>query len=459
MSNAELIALVAAEGREGGFQLGRTQTKRRRESSRRNHPDTPACTRSCYLLPVLLITLLTAIAPANLHALQPDSAIGSHGNPGDYDKKLERMRKAYELFPLNEGLRRNLADAYAGYGNVLIKKRQYEQADENLLKAIELYPDDASYSLSRGICNYFLKKYDIARYELERSRQNSPDSVELLYFLGLVLYESDQRHQAMELWEQALKLAPERQEIMDVLKKARKESAVEESMDRGYSSRFNLTYDPGVSTSLALAILDVLESAANQVGAELGHFPEARVPVAIYKRDDYKSVTASPDWSGGVYDGTIRLPFGALSEITPPIRAILFHEYAHVVVFDMTRGNCPVWLNEGIAEMFGRSQFSHPQVGQTQGGPRRSAVDFRKLEGSFSGLSTDEATRAYQQSYSMVSYLVTTYGWHRVNSILTGLGTGMNIAAAVASALLDYSLTYEGLIKEWEEAMKQKATN
>src|SRR5664279_1943855 len=136
----------------------------------------------------------------------------------------------------------------------------------------------------------------------------------------------------MELWEQALKLAPERPELIDVLKKARKETAVEDSMDRGHSSRFNLTYDPGVNTSLALAILDVLESASNQVGSELGHFPEARVPVAIYKRDDYKTVSAAPDWSGGVYDGTIRLPFGTLSEITSPIRAVLFHEYAHVVV-------------------------------------------------------------------------------------------------------------------------------
>src|SRR5512141_2307468 len=127
-------------------------------------PLTSDCTRKKtrihLLLPALFFTLLTASAPATLHALQPDNATGSHGNPGDYDKKLERMRKAYELFPLNEGLKRSLADAYANYGNLLINKRQYEQADENLLKAIELYPDDTAYSLSRGICNYFLKKYD-----------------------------------------------------------------------------------------------------------------------------------------------------------------------------------------------------------------------------------------------------------------------------------------------------------
>jgi tetratricopeptide (TPR) repeat protein len=401
---------------------------------------------------VLILTLLSAGTPAHLHAVQTDSSSALHGDPGNIDKKIEELRSAYQMFPLNEKLKHNLAESYANYGNILFVRRQYEQADENFLKASELYPDETAFALSRGICNYHLKKYDIARYELERTRPDRPDSVELLYYLGLVLYETENRKQAIELWDQALKLAPDRQEIIDLLKKARKETAVEDSMDRGHSSRFDLTYDPDVSATLALAILEVLESASNEVGAELGHFPDARVPVAIYKRSDYNDVTSSPDWSSGVYDGTIRLPFGALSEITPPMRAILFHEYAHVVVFDLTRGNCPVWLNEGIAEIFGRRQFSHPSTGQAQG----AIADFSKLEGSFGGLSSKEATRAYQQSYSLVNYLVTAYGWHRVNEILSGLGKGKNIAAAIAAALQDYSLSYDGLIKEWGDAVKRE---
>ena len=411
------------------------------------------------LFNILLLTILLTGAPANLHAGQTGSPTPPHGNPGDYVNQLEKLRSAYQLFPYNERLKRDLAEAYANYGRVLFSRRQYEQADEYYLKATELYPDEAAFAVSRGICNYYLKKYDIARYELERTRATSPDSEELLYYLGLVLYETDNRQQAIELWEQALKLAPDRKELIEVLKKARKETAVESNMDRGNSSRFNLTYDPGVNTTFALAVLDVLESAANQVSAELGHFPEARVPVAIYKRNDYKDVTNSPDWSGGVYDGTIRLPFGALNEITPPLRAILFHEYAHVVIYDMTRGNCPVWLNEGIAEMFGREQFTYPVPEHLQAAVKRSVIDIHRLEGSFSGLSSHEASLAYQQSYSLVNYLVKSYGWHRVNAILTELGKGMNISAAVASALQDYSLGYDGLIKEWQETLKQGETN
>ncbi len=398
---------------------------------------------------MLLITLLLFSAPRVLYAGPADVARSAENTL----KRLEQVRKAYELFPLNEGLKRNLAEGYADYGQTLFKQNQFEQADEQFVKASELYPDEPVYALLRGICLFNMKKYDMARYELERVRSLQPESVDGLTYLGLVLYESDNRLEAVQLWEQALTLAPGRKDIIQLLEKARKESAVEAKMDRGHSSRFNLTYDPGVPTSFALAVLDVLESASNQVGAELGHFPEARVPVVIYKRDDYKTVTNSPDWSGGVYDGTIRLPFGALSEISPGLRSVLFHEYAHVVVYDLTRGNCPLWLNEGIAEMFGRKQLNDARTIHPQATGKAATVDIRKLEGSFSGLSTAEAGLAYQQSYSLVNYIVGAYGWHRIQQMLTVLGQGMNINDAVATTLRSYNLSYDGLVKEWQDAM------
>ena len=332
---------------------------------------------------------------------------------GDYEKGLEQLRRAYLLFPLNMTFKRNLAEGYAAYGHQFFKQKRYELADENFIKAMELYPEEAAYALLRGICNYHLKKYEVARYELERARGLKRDSAEVLYYLGLVQYDSGNRAEAIESWEQALKFSPGRSEIAELLAKTRRESTVESGMELGHSSRFDLVYDNGVDTDFALSILGVLESAANQVGTELGLFPESRVPVAIYKRDDYQTVTASPDWSGGFYDGRIRLPFGSLKEITPSIRGVLFHEYAHVVIFELTRGNCPLWLNEGIAEMFGRMQHNLPMPEFGRAARNKAAfADFRKLEGSFSSLSSSDAALAYQQSYALVNYMVTRFGWH-----------------------------------------------
>lgn len=401
-----------------------------------------------------LAAFLILVTFALTAAAGQDSPPSPGTSAAEYEKKLERLQSAYSLFPLNEKNKRNLADAYAAYGNILLNRKQYEQADEYFQKGAELYPDSASFSLPRGICNYYLKRYDIARYELERAQTQQPDSIDVLYYLGLVMYETDFRHPAIKIWEQALALNPGNPAILAVLEKHRKETFVEEGMDRNLSSRFNLTYDPGVDGGFAQAVLDVLEQAANQVGADLGHFPEARVPVAIYKRGDYKTVTDSPDWSGGVYDGTIRLPFGSAAEITPQLRSILYHEYAHVVVFDLSRGNCPVWFNEGIAESFGRRQLgTPPDHSHASVLSQATAIDFSRLERGFGGLSTQEAMLAYDQSYSIVNYVATTYGWHRITTMLTLLGKGKNFRGAVAEVLGDYSITYDGLIAEWRTTL------
>lgn len=377
-------------------------------------------------------------------------------NHGEFEKGIEHLRKAYELFPLNNTLKRNLAEGYAVYGNQHFKQKRYEQADENFIKAAELYPEEAGYALSRGVCNYYLKKYDVARYELERAKTLKEDSSDTLYFLGLVQFDSDRQSEAIELWEQALKLSPGRKEIVELLAKARKENAVESGMARGHSSRFDLTFDSGVDATFAGSILDVLESAANVVGAELQLFPEARVPVGIYKRADYKTVTDSPDWSGGFYDGKIRLPFGSLKEVTPAMRGVLYHEYAHVVVFELTRGNCPLWLNEGVAEIFGRMQYSRslPPLGRAAGGG--TLMDFKKMESSFSDFTPSTAAMAYQQSYSLVSYMVATYGWHGVRQILSELGRGLSFDQSVTVALKDYNVNYDLLLKEWRTYVEKE---
>ncbi len=373
---------------------------------------------------------------------------------GEYEKGIEQLREAYQLFPFNPTFKRSLAEGYAAFGNHQFKQKRFEQADESFIKVLELYSEDSGTILMRGICNYHLKKYDVARYELERAKAIKPDSVEVLYFLGLVEIDTDHIPHALELLEQALKRAPGRKEIAELLVKTRKENTVESGMDRGHSSRFDLTYDPGVDSAFARSILSVLESAANVIGAELGLFPEARIPVRIYKRADYKTVTDSPDWSGGFYDGKIRLPFGAMNEVTPGIRGILFHEYAHVVVFELTRGNCPLWLNEGIAEMFGRTQYNRalPKIDKSK------LVGFKKLETSFKDFSTANATLAYQQSYSLVNYLVETYGWHRVKQILTGLGGGLSFDESIVAALKDYDLNYETLVKEWRTSLEKESS-
>jgi tetratricopeptide (TPR) repeat protein len=407
-----------------------------------------------YHLPLLVPFLLCLAAPG-LSSSDPSCNLNqAHAliEGGEHENGLEQLRICHELFPLDQSVRRSLAEGYHAVGLKFLRKKQYQQADQLFTRGRELYPFDPRFMFLRGLCTYQLKQYDIARYELEQARMLLPDDAELLHLLGRVLYDTGERDQALELWQRALELDPNQREVASLLERGRREMAVEKLMARGYSSRFDLTYDKGVDTLFALAVLDELELAANLVGSELGHFPTARVQITIYTRADYGTVTAAPEWSNGVYDGTIRLPFGALRELTPQLKAVLHHEYVHVVVYELTRGNCPLWLNEGIAEMFGRRQFA-PHLPELERAVRGvSITDIRRLERGFGALSTKEAGLAYQRSWSLVNHLVTSYGWHRVAAILLALGEGMTTEDAIARALADYGLTYEGVVREWNEA-------
>jgi len=375
---------------------------------------------------------------------------------GEYEKALEQLRKAFSLFPYDEAVRKELTAAYAAVGKQQLDRKEYDEAAENFANAAELAPARQEYVILRGIALYSGKHYDQAAIELEQALQRGGDNVPLLFYLGRVYYDTGDLAKALEAWDRALTLEPENKAVIEVLAKARREAAVESRMNRGYSSRFVISHDEGTKPDLADAVLDVLESAYNQVGSDLAHYPVARVPVILYTKKDYRVVTAGPEWSGGLYDGKVRLPIGGTRELTPVLRGVLFHEYTHVVVGELAKGNCPTWLNEGLAEVEGRKEFDHPHADLGKAVKTGTLLPFTSLEKSLSGLNAQEAALAYEQSYAMVRFMIAAYGWHKVRDILVNLGTGVKIEAAIAGAFADYGLDYQRIVQEWQAYMRKE---
>ena len=224
-------------------------------------------------------------------------------------------------------------------------------------------------------------------------------------------------------------------------------------MDRGYSSMFDLSFDAELPPGLSAEVLDALESAYNSVGADLGLFPTTRIPVLLYTRSDYSSVTAGPDWSGGLYDGKIRLPVGGITKVSRQMRGVIFHEFTHVLIAELTRGNIPTWLNEGLAEVEGHKEFSRSAPELSRAAKGGKLLPLSTLSGGFTAMESAEAGLAYQQSYSMADFMVSRYGWYAVQAILKNLGERLTIEAAVAKALADWSLDLPSVIREWRASL------
>jgi tetratricopeptide (TPR) repeat protein len=400
---------------------------------------------TCSLVLLLFPVVVIALPPPADNSAAPDSSI--QVNP---EKSLEQLQKTFNLFPYNEVVKRDLATAYSAKGQRQLMQKKFDEAADSFEHARTLFPDYQDFGIMIGVALYLGKRYDEAAYELERSRLTGGDNVQLLVYLGRVRYDTGDLAAALDVWERALVLDPVNKGLLDLVGKARRESAVESRMGKGYRSMFVISYDEGTMSDLADSVLKSLEEAYNRVGSDLSYYPSVRVPVILYTRKDYRSVTAGPEWSGGLYDGKVRLPIGGATVLNPILRGVLTHEYTHVVVRDLTKGNCPSWLNEGLAEVEGRTEFNPPLALLEAAAISGNLLAFTRLEKSLLGMNSKDAQLAYQQSYSMVQFMISSYGWYKVKEILLNLGDGMDIGAAIAKVFIDYSLDYKGLVQEWQ---------
>jgi len=407
---------------------------------------------SIILLLLLLITLSARPASAGdplSYSTQAQELV-SHG---ELDKALEGLKRGFSLYPYDEQLKRNLSVVYAQIAQRELKLGRYAQSAAYFAEARDLSrepsPDSAFLTLMRGIALYLDKNYDSARAELAQAG----DAAKPLFFLGRISYDTGDLPGALALWRRALEQDPGDKATLALIQKAERELPVESKMDKGYSSMFDLSFDAELPQGLAGEVLDALESAYNSVGADLGLFPTTRIPVLLYAKRDYSSVTAGPDWSGGLYDGKIRLPVGGVTRITAQMRSILFHEFTHVLIAQLTGGNVPTWLNEGLAEIEGRKEFAHPEPEFARAAQEGRLLPLSAISGSFGSMSGAEAGLAYQQSYSLVNFMVSRYGWYAMQGILKGLGERATIEAAVAQALSDWSLDLPAVVREWRASL------
>jgi len=151
-------------------------------------------------------------------------------------------------------------------------------------------------------------------------------------------------------------------------------------------------------------LIHVLEEAYREMGEKLECFPD-RVVVTVYRsreemeREGFKL----PDRSLGCFTGeriALLIPRGREYRVT--IRDNLRHEYAHLLIHEITSGECPEWLNEGLAEFLARELYGY----------EREMISRARESGDLSSL--DE----YLRSYAKVEELVKRLGMKGIRETL-----------------------------------------
>lgn len=221
------------------------------------------------------------------------------------------------------------------------------------------------------------------------------------------------------------------------------------------SDKLNLHYYSGDQT-FAQQLLDAAENGLEFNRTKSGLTAEAPIDLYIYAgtNDLRDAILYEPSWTGGQAfpDHDIVILGISQSDLDWGRNAIV-HELTHVLVGHLTfscLGGVPTWLNEGLA-VYSEGGLDPTSQKQLDDAIRNNTLlSVRSLSAGFSEVPS-KAYLSYSQSYSIVKFLVETYGQAKMTALLTSLRDG----AAIDDALMDtYGFDVEGLEDAWRKAIQ-----
>jgi len=332
-----------------------------------------------------------------------------------------------------------------------LKSSDYEGARDSFEQAVKNDDSSAAAYIGLGIANYRLHNDSDAERALNRAAEIDPREATAYQFLGEIYYRRDDLDTAVKYWEKAVELNPSASALRDRLERIKKEHQTEKDFNHDVTSHFLIKYEGREKIEAGKIILRILEDAYGEVGRALSYYPDREIQVILYSGQQFKDVTDAPGWSGGLYDGKIRLPIGGIERETPGLRNMLYHEYTHAVVRAIT-ARCPTWLNEGLAQYFeGRTIDARQKETLKKIAQEGKLPSLASLEGSFMGLGADQAVYAYLFSLSSVSYMIDSFGMYRIKAVLEELARGADTNKALSSGMM---LSYEEIDRGWKKSLE-----
>ncbi|MBX0330390.1 hypothetical protein K2Z83_22270 [Oscillochloris sp. ZM17-4] len=199
---------------------------------------------------------------------------------------------------------------------------------------------------------------------------------------------------------------------------------------------------------------DLLATAADGISrlAKLtGVRPQSPIDLYIYgtAQQMQDAILYEPSWAGGVaYPANNITIIGISPAYLDWGRRTIVHELTHLIVGQITFScgeNVPTWLDEGIAVYAEGGLDDRSQLSFDAAVASNSLLSVRAISAGFSQ-HPDLADLSYSQSYSMVSYLVQTYGPDKLLALFGNLRDGMTVEAGVTAA---YGFDLGGLEDRW----------
>jgi hypothetical protein len=220
------------------------------------------------------------------------------------------------------------------------------------------------------------------------------------------------------------------------------------------SGNLNLHYY-GKDETFAQTMLDAGLEGLRRNEEQAGLVSDEEMNVYVYPnyQDMQDAVLYEPSWTGGqAYSDFNIVIMGLSSNDSTWDKNTVIHELTHLLVGHFTFsciGTLPGWIEEGLA-MFSEGELaSNMQSSLDQAISNNNLITLRSLTGGFSELP-DKANLSYSQSYSVINFMINTYGQQKMTDLLIALRDAKPIDEALIEV---YGFDTDGLDAAWRESV------
>jgi len=210
--------------------------------------------------------------------------------------------------------------------------------------------------------------------------------------------------------------------------------------------------------SFARELMSAAQQALERLAQSTGAYPEKVVRLYIYaSANDLKGAMVYPqEWTGGVeFTRYNIMAIGiAPSDINWGKTAIA-HELTHLIIGQITLNPynyLPPWLDEGLA-MYNEGMLDPTFTFYlTRAIAKGGLISVQSLSSPFSA-STEEALLSYAESYSLIEFLIASYGQGKMLELLNTFRQGSGYDDALKKV---YGFDMGGLDSLWRDYVTKK---
>jgi len=283
-----------------------------------------------------------------LSYFHPNSDIYKLLKNHQWQSAIEFLSKGHNQIGSDPNIKYFLVYCHGKLYAAAIKEKQYREAIKHLESCIKYVNDQPNFYVVLGDCHFSLAQYPEAEGAYSQAIHLKPDHFKAHRMLGEICYLTNRMEEALEHWQEALKIKPGDSYTKKRVRQLKIYKKVSGNFETEKAMMFSVSFDGTAKPQLRELVLDMLSEISRRVGQELNLYPTRQIPVILLTSREFFDITGSPHWAGGVYEGHIKVP---VDNYQPGLlKIILAHEYVHAVIFDRLSYRCPWWLNEGLAQ-------------------------------------------------------------------------------------------------------------